>query len=231
MSLREKRLEDYFSSQLFPINIIEENNKKRLALSLSLFKICSNFPKEEMGKMKKIQKSLEQDQVSQLLFGKNWAELSEDKQPEVKKLLNKRASTPTRTSSYVKFIVKSFLKTYDETVRIASFSEEIQDGWVFEKNGVKYDLTINKDKIVLGNYIYFDSTTILDENRLIKKDFLHLIAANLVENYDREKVEKISVCLNKIIDNYNYLYKTQEAVISLNIKEEKEELLSRVAVE
>lgn len=221
MNLREKRLQEYFINQLFPINFIEENKKKRLSLSLNLFKICNNFPKDEIGKMKKVQKDLELESVSNLLYSKPWKELNEKELVDVKKLLNKRAASPSRNSPYIKFIAKSFLKTYDPTLKIASFKEEIYEGWVFEKDGVKYDLTVNKDKINFNNCIYLDPNLILDESGLLKKDFIFNLALLFFSNYNQEKVQEINSCLNKIIDNYNYLYNNKESIIDLNLKEEK----------
>jgi len=220
MHLREKKLQEYFINQLFPINFIEEDKKKRLSLSLNLFKICNNFPKDEIGKMKKVQKALESESVSNLLYSKSWKELNEEELIDVKKLLNKRATSPSRNSPYIKFIAKSFLKTYDSTLIIASFKEEIYEGWVFKKDGVKYDLTVNQDKINF-NCIYLDPNLILDESCLIKKDFIFNLASIFFSNYNKEKVQEINSSLNKIIDNYNYLYNNKESVIDLNLKEEK----------
>jgi len=225
MNLREKRLEEYTTSQLFPINFIDENNKKRLSLSLNLFKICKNFPKDEIGKMKKIQKSLDQNNVSVCLFNKCWESLSLTEQQEVKKTLNKRAATPARTSSYIKFIVKSFIQTYDSNIKVASFKQEIFENWVFNRDGVPYDVTIKKDKLSLTNCIYIDPEMVLDGNRLIKKDFLHQLAECLLGSYNQARVDEMSGCLNKIINNYNILYNQERSVINIHLKEEKDKLV------
>ena len=225
MDLRAKRLEEYVISQLFPINFIEENKRKRLSLSLNLFKICKNFPKEEIGKMKKIQKDLEKPELCNLLFAQEWDQLTEDQKETVTLVSSKRASTPSRTSPYVKFIVKSILKTYDCKIKIASFKEEIYESWIFEKDSVKFDLTTNSEKLMINNCLFVDASLILDENRLIKKNFVYDVAALLIPNYNKTLVDEMNVCLNKIVDNHNALYNQQSSVINIHLKEEVDKLV------
>lgn len=227
MDLKTKRLADYKITQLFPINIIEENKKKRLSLSLNLFKICQGFPKNEIGNFKKFQKSQEKDPVSQLLYKKNYQKLTEDEKLSVNSLLTKRAETPTRTSPYIKFLIKSLLKTIQENVEFSSFEEEINQGWVFKINNEMYDITTNKEKILTKNCIFINSDDIFDEISMLKKDCIIHISKK-INNFlfEESKLNETNDLINKVIENYKKIYSLNEKVISLSIEKREKKLIN-----
>lgn len=216
MDIREKRLQEFIITQLFPINIIEENSLKRLSISLNFYKICKNFPKDQIGKMKKLQKEFEKDNVSKLLFNKEFKELDSNEIILSKKIMNKRSNSSIRTSNYAKFLIRSILKTYDEKIKISSFKEEVYENWIFEKDGIKMDITLNKDKLFKDNCIYLDPNIIFDTNQILNKNFALEFFNKFLNITNDQKVIEINNCLNKIIDNHYILY---------SLEEEKEESL------
>lgn len=214
--LKEKRIEDYKTTQLFPINIIEQNKKKNLSLSLNLFKICRHIPKSEMGYMKKLQKEIEKESVSHLLYKKSFKDLSSEEFDDVKKLLNKRASTPSRNSPYVKFLVKSFIMTCLTEYSFSSFEEEVDESWCFLLGGQKYDITINQHKIE-ENCLFFDCHQILDAAGLLKENCIKYIANTLPFICESAKVNEINECLNKTRKQLISVYDLKEEVSQLEL--------------
>lgn len=169
MSIKLARIEDYKVTQLYPVNIFQAEKNKNLAVALSFFKIGRYFSLEDIGQFKVLQKNYEKDLCSQVNYGQCFKDLDQQCQMEVKKLLNKRASIPTRESPYVKFLVKSLILSLKEDVKFASYEEEILNSWCFSVCDRKYDLTLNKNKFSTENLIYIDSKMALDKKGMIQK--------------------------------------------------------------
>jgi len=215
MELKNNKYEELLKNQLFPINFKEECENKRLSLSLNLFKICRNFPREEIGKMKQLQKNQEKEILSQEIFGESFEKISEHQYESLKRLLNERSQTPLKNSAYIKFIIKSFVKTFIPNSKIASFREESEENWVLDLNGIKYDISTNPEKFSTSSLIVFEGKFFLDENKMIKKDVIFYLAdffkINAVE------VSEVNESINKVINNFNKLY---NKVVEIDLKKQ-----------
>jgi hypothetical protein len=221
MPVKNNRLEDYSLTQLFPIDIFSAEKNKTLAVGLCFFKIGRFFSHEDIGHFKVLQKNHEKDLCSQFHHGKPYTQLSADLQGDVKKLLNKRACTPTRESPYIKFLCKSILKSLTPDAVFATHLQEITESWCFSYNNIKYDLTLNKDKFSKENLIFIDSSLILDRKGMIRKNAVLTICGFLPVNFNQEKVHYLNNLLNEQRDKmvFLYSYKEESQVIEVSIKD------------
>lgn len=208
-NLKQKRLEDYQATQLFPINFFQENSKKKLLASLNLFKICKNFPREEIGTMKNLQKEQEKNLVSQMYFGKDFSDLSNEERIQAKQILSKRASTPTRVSPYVKFLIKSIFISLGQEVKFSSYMEEIEQGWVVDCCGRKMDITVNPNKGG-DNLIYVDASCVFENDGMLKKNCISALCKELPVSLDFGRVEELNYLMNQQIMKFEKIYQSQD---------------------
>lgn len=204
MDLKEQKYQESLKTQLFPLNLIEEVKTRRLSQSLFLFKICKNFPKDEIGKMKNLQKNQEKEKLCLELFNKKFEELDEHEYESLKRLSNERSQTPLKNSAYIKFLIKSFVMTFISNSKIASFKEESSNSWSISIEGNKFDISTNPEKFSTESLICFNSEDFLDKNKMIKKDIV-LFLSNYFKTYHPD-LNLVNQSFNKIIDNYNKLY-------------------------
>lgn len=218
--IKEQRLEDYKITQLFPIDIFESDRRKTLAIDLYLFKIGRFFPLEEIGNFKILQKQYEKELCSYMLFGCESNKLPQEKYVELKKILNKRASSPTRESPYIKFFIKSIIKTILPDTKFATYEEELNDGWCFSIENKRFDLTLNKNKFPRENLFYINSSLIIGKQGMIQRDAVLKVVDLLPLNLYCEKLNLINEIINSQREKLALLYNYQEEnqVISIDSK-------------
>lgn len=200
-------LSDNFLRELFPINISESYSQKKLAIDLFFFKVTSSFPKEEIMQMKKFQVESEKSKLSNLLISKSWNQLDTNEKNEIFKIAKKRASTPIKTTHYLRFLVKSILLSVTEN----NYKGVDKDEPIFKINNEPYYCTLNRFKND-PNSIVFNEIELFDSKDLFCEDVVLKICQKLPLNLNTDRVNQINNQLNEIRSMYISLYNHEVSV-------------------
>ena len=198
----------YFGSNLQPIDFIEEYHKKTLPVSILFYKIVKTFPKEKIGAMKGAFRHIHEAKLNHLGFFLDSKEISE--------IVKNQNNFRPKIGQYIEFLTLSLINSCLEkkdNLKLASFNEDISQGWDFSINNIRYDITSNPNKITkkdIKKLVILESS-ILDKDGLVLNNFCFSINQILMENNIFLNLEKLDFCnliINKIrskyIENYNH---------------------------
>lgn len=203
-------ISDNFLRELFPININQSYKNKKLAIELLFFKVTSSFPQNEIKEMKQFQIEFEKDKMSLLLLNKPFENLEANEKQDLLKILKKRSSTPIKTTHYLRFLVKSILKTLNNQEYTTIDKTEP----ILKDNNQAFFCTFNKMKNE-PNSILFNEIEIFDSNDLFTENVVLKIVEKIPVNFNNEKVVQLNQQINEIRSIYIELYNHE-------VKEKKE---------
>lgn len=202
----KNRLIQYLSSNISPINIIEEYQEKRLPVSILFYKVCSSFPKEKLGQMKASFKHIQSEKY------KSFSNILSVE--EINSVIKNQNSIRPKTGQYIEFLVLSYLQTcliQPELLKLSSTEEDIQGGYDFIYFQQKYDISTNQNKITRPEVklIYFSRSQILDQDNLILPEAFKYIGEVLKQHniaLDAAKEDYTQTISNKVRTKYIELY-------------------------
>ena len=202
----KNRLIQYLSSNISPINIIEEYQEKRLPVSILFYKVCSSFPKEKLGQMKTSFKHIQ---------SQKYQSFSNILTPEeISSIIKNQNSIRPKTGQYIEYLVLSYLQTcliQPELMTLSSAQEDIQGGYDFTYFHQKYDISTNQNKIPRPDVklIYFSRSQILDQDNLLLPEAFKYIGEVLKQQniaLDVSKEDYTQTICNKVRVKYIELY-------------------------
>jgi hypothetical protein len=200
--MNNKRLIDYLSTHLDPINFIQDYQNKTLPVSILFYKVCSSFPKEKLGGIKGAYKHIQQEKLkifTQILSPEEFNQV----------LKNQNFHRP-KIGQYIEFITLSLLETCikdKSKLSFSNFQEDISSGWDFNFEEDKFDITTNLNKIPRPGVklIKIPIFEIVDQDNLLLPNAINFLALELTKNnivLADDKLDYTKTLINKVRVKY-----------------------------
>lgn len=196
----QNRLIQYLSTHLNPINFISEYQNKTLPVSILFYKMCNSFPKEKLGGIKGAFKHIQEAKLQP------WKAVLTD--AEFQTIIKNQNNNRPKIGQYIEFLVLSVLETCGENgIKFSSLQEDISEGWDFQVNGKKYDITTNLNKIPRPGItmIHLPLWEIVDSDNLILPNGTNFLIKQLQQNnipLNTQKLDYTKTILQKVRSKY-----------------------------